>query len=479
MSISTMADNGSGDLLKLNDRLDSMKAAFLLNPYPPLEERRDHLRALISMLVSNRQRIRDALRADFHSHSDLYADLIEMVGPVERAHAAIGNLEKWMAHEERYADPALYGDGKAYVEYQPKGVIGSIVPWNFPVELACGPLSDILAAGNRAMIKPSEFTPVTSSMLREIIGATFDEDHVHVVEGGEEMARHFSAQKWDHLLYIGSTRVGRLVMKAAAENLVPVTLELGGKCPALLTKSGVNPKSVASILGLKTMKNGQACVSADYALVPSSEKEKFLELVLRYSRDTIPGFFNSDDCTGIISRSHFDRIQALIEDARSKGAEIISLDESVEADASSRRMALHLVIDPSPDARVTKEEVFGPVLPIIWYDELDDAIALINRGERPLAIYIFSEDKQEIENVLRRTISGGVTVNGGAIHGTLSTLGFGGIGGSGMGRHHGWDGFREFSNARAIFVRGEQDNVDILYPPYGDAVREVVDSILT
>ncbi|MGE4323347.1 MAG: aldehyde dehydrogenase family protein [Sphingobium sp.] len=471
-------DMDDREIALLDDSLRAMQAACLADPYPTAEQRRANLRALVAMMIRYRMEIREALKQDFATHPDVISDLVEVVGVVGRARSAIADLDDWMAPESRHADPAMFGTGRAYVQYQPKGVIGLIVPWNFPIELSCGPLSDMLAAGNRVIIKPSELAPASSALLRRMIAETFPSDLVTVIEGGVALSQAFCTCKWDHLLYTGSTHVGREVMRAAAENLVPVTLELGGKCPAVLTRSGMTAKSVGSILGMKAMKNGQVCVSVDHVMVPAGEKARFVELAQAHMRDVMPGFFASDGVTGLINDRHYARVIDLIDDARAGGAQVISLAEDTPSDPAARRIPLHLVLDAAPDARVMTDEVFGPVLPVVEYDGVDDAIARINAGDRPLGIYVYGDNQGEIDRIVARTASGGVTVNGAALHGALSTLGFGGIGASGMGRHHGHDGFREFSNPRSVFVRGENDMTDTLYAPYGAVAADLIEAAL-
>jgi coniferyl-aldehyde dehydrogenase len=381
-----------------------------------------------------------------------------------------------MSPEPRIADPALFGSGRAFVQPQPKGVVGNIVPWNFPFDLSIGPLVEMLAAGNRVVIKPSEHTPACAELLREMVRATFDPDRVDVVVGGLELARAFTRVRWDHLLYTGSPAIGREIAKAAAEQLVPVTLELGGKCPAILTADSVDAESVKQVLGTKALKSGQMCVTVDYCLVPRQQLEDFAQLAADYVRESMPGYCGSESCTGIITNRHLDRILGLLEDARTRGCDVRPLEQSGDVDPAARQLPISLVIDPPDDVALMQEEIFGPVLPIKAYDALDEAIDHVNAGERPLALYVFAKDEGVADDVLRRTTSGGACVNSAAVHGALPSLPFGGVGQSGTGRHHGVEGFREFSNLRAIFVRGEGDLLEAFAPPYGPAARAVVDA---
>ena len=393
-----------------------------------------------------------------------------------RAVYAAEQLPSWMAPEPRAADPAFYGSGRAHVQPQPKGVIGNIVPWNFPFDLSVGPLIEMLAAGNRVVIKPSDYTPACGELLREMVHATFDRDRVDVVVGGLELAQAFTRVRWDHLLYTGSPAIGREVAKAAAEQLVPVTLELGGKCPAIIAPDSVDAESVKQVLATKAIKNGQMCISVDYCLVPRERLDDFADLAAAHVRESMPGYCTSESCTGIISSRHLERIEQLLEDARARGADVRPLEDAGEADRTSRQLPMSLVIDPPDDLGLMREEIFGPVLPVKAYDSIEEAVQYVNGGERPLALYVFAKDEELAGDVLRRTTSGGACVNAAAVHGALASLPFGGSGQSGSGRHHGLEGFREFSNMRGVFVRGEGDMIEAFAPPYGPAAQAVADA---
>jgi coniferyl-aldehyde dehydrogenase len=471
----TTTGDDAGAIAELQEIVARQRQAFLADPFPSLEERQALLGSLAGMLISHRVEIEQALSADFGVHPPLAADLIEILGPVGRAAYAAEQLPGWMEPEPRWTDPTLFGSGRAFVQPQPKGVIGNIVPWNFPFDLSVGPLVEMLAAGNRVVIKPSEYTPACGQVLREMVRATFDRDRVDVVLGGVELARAFARVRWDHLLYTGSTSVGREIAKAAAEQLVPVTLELGGKCPAIIAQDGISPETVKQILGTKAVKNGQMCISVDYCLVPRGGVEEFARLAGEYARESMPGYSTSESCTGIISARHVERLQKLLDEARERGCEVRELEPAEPVEADTRQMPMALVIDPPDDLALMREEIFGPILPVKAYDELDQAIDFVNRGERPLALYAFSADDTVAEDVLKRTTSGGACVNSAAAHGALPSLPFGGTGHSGIGRHHGAEGFREFSNLRAVFVRGEGDLIEAFAPPYGPAAQALVD----
>jgi coniferyl-aldehyde dehydrogenase len=350
--------------------------------------------------------------------------------------------------------------------------------WNFPFDLSLGPLCEVLAAGNRAIIKPSEFTPAVGALLAKMISETFPADLVTVLNGGLDLSKRFSKQKFNHILYTGNPSVGALVMGEAAKNLVPVTLELGGKCPAIMTPGTVTQANVEHILGTKLLKNGQMCISIDYVLLPESGVDNFV-LLAKQQFEKLADYATSPDNTGIISKRHLERITKLIADAEAAGVQSIQLggDAVAQAHNVKRQLPLTLLLRPSATLDVMKEEIFGPILPLIPYSLVDSALTSINEGKRPLGLYVFSDDATEIERIINNTNSGGVGVNSCAVQGALPSLGFGGSGNSGMGRHHGIEGFREFSNPRGVFIRapGNQDMIAALAPPFagmGEAVAE-------
>jgi coniferyl-aldehyde dehydrogenase len=463
-------------IAELEEVVALQRAAFVSDPSPSLEERQGLLGALAMMMIGHRAQVQEALSADFGVHPALASDMIEVLGVAGRAAYAAEQLPSWMAAETRTTDPALYGSGRAFVQPQAKGVVGNIVPWNFPFDLSVGPLVEMLAAGNRVVIKPSEHTPACAELLRQMVRETFERDRVDVVVGGLELARAFTQVRWDHLLYTGSPAIGREIAKAAAEQLVPVTLELGGKCPAIFTADSVNAESLKQILGTKAIKNGQMCITVDYCLVPREQLEDFARLAGEHVAASMPGYCTSESCTGIVTARHLERIQRLLEDARARGCDVRPLEQAGEPDPSTRQLPISLVMDPPDDLALMQEEIFGPVIPVKAYDTLDQAIDYVNGGERPLALYVFTGDSALAEDVLRRTTSGGACVNSAAVHGALPSLPFGGIGQSGSGRHHGVEGFREFSNLRGVFVRGEGDLIDAFAPPYGPTAQAVVEA---
>jgi coniferyl-aldehyde dehydrogenase len=341
--------------------------------------------------------------------------------------------------------------------------------WNFPVELSLGPLCEMLAAGNRVIIKPSEFTPATGELLAKMIKDTYPEDLVTVVTGGLDLSKRFSQLKFNHILYTGNPAVGKLVMGEAAKNLVPVTLELGGKCPAIMTKGSVNDENVESILGVKMVKNGQMCISVDYVLCPASDVEIFVNTVEKiFQERQLSNYAVSNDNTGIISERHLNRINEMIGEAEKAGTKSIKFGGEAAKPNSKRQLPLTLLLNPNRGLSVMKEEIFGPILPIIPYDDIETAINDVNEGERPLGIYVFSDNLKEANRIIDNTNSGGAAINCAAMQGSVPSLAFGGSGNSGMGRHHGIEGFREFSNPRGVFTRGlpDKDVIRAFLPPY-------------
>lgn len=445
---------------QLKSAFAAQQSAFASDRHPTLAVRRERLERIIPMMNDNRDRICEALAADFGVHPPPATDMLEVQPVTARVEYALAHLEDWMQPIPREVDAPYRGGLHAYIQSQPKGVVGNIVPWNFPFEIGFGPLVDMLASGNRVMLKPSEFAPACAELMREMAKATFAGDLVYVSVGGLELARTFSALPFDHLLYTGSSNVGRQIMAGAAKNLTPVTLELGGKCPAILLAGSVTPDNVGGILGVKMIKNGQMCVSVDHCLVPRAEMEAFTQIAQAFMAQAAPDYARSPACTGIISNRHLDRLEALLADATAKGAQVVTLEKDSKINRYTRQMPLSLVVNPDADLRVMQEEIFGPILPVIPYDSIEEVIATINAGDRPLGLYVYGTDLEAIDHILTETSSGGSAVNACAVQAALKALAFGGVGTSGMGRHHGEEGFREFSNQRGIAVRGAGPQLD-------------------
>ena len=472
----------SGDdtaaIADLKAAFEVQRRAFAADRRPSLELRRERVGRIAPMMIANRERISSALAQDFGSHPTGAADLIETLAVVGRVQYVLENLEAWAAPQARPMDVGLFGAAHAYIEMQPKGVVGNMIPWNFPFDIGVGPMVEMLAAGNRVILKPSEYVPACAALLREMVAEHFSPDLVYVAVGGLDLARAFTELPFDHLLYTGSPGVGRQVMAAAARNLTPVTLELGGKCPAVVLPGATDAETVKTIVGTKIVKNGQMCVSVDYALVPRGDLDRFADLAQAFMAQAAPDYASGPDCTGIITARHLDRQEELLQEARDRQSRIVTLGPDAPADRATRRMPMRLVLDPDPELRIMKEEIFGPILPVVPYDDVEGALGFINGGERPLGLYVFGHDQAVVDHVLASTTSGGASVNACALQGALPSLGFGGVGMSGMGRHHGIEGFREFSNPRGVVVRGEGDQVDAFFAPYAKA-EAIVQHVLT
>ncbi|HVC30751.1 MAG TPA: aldehyde dehydrogenase family protein, partial [Steroidobacteraceae bacterium] len=369
---------------------------------------------------------------------------------------------------------------RSEILHQPLGVVGLISPWNFPVALSFGPLAAALAAGNRCLIKPSEVTAATTGLIQELISRYFDPSEVAVVTGGPEVAEAFSRLPFDHLMFTGSTAIGRKVMEAAAQHLVPVTLELGGKCPVIIGRSADLPRTVDRIMLGKLANAGQVCLAPDHVFVPSEMLEPLIRAARSWFRRAYPVWSTNPDYTSLISARHAARARELLADATAKGGRAVVLDEAPSTAGDERRFAPTLILEPTGDMRVMQEEIFAPILPVVAYERLEEPLAEIGRRPRPLALYYFGNDRQELRQILDRTVSGAVTVNDVAAHFMVQNLPFGGVGASGMGAYHGEQGFRQFSHARAVFRQTRLDLAGLvgLRPPYGTRIRRFLDTLL-
>jgi coniferyl-aldehyde dehydrogenase len=360
-------------------------------------------------------------------------------------------------------------------------VIGVISPWNFPVNLTFAPLAGILAAGNRAMIKPSEFTEQTSELLAELFSQYYSEEEVAVVTGGPDIGAAFTKLPFDHLVFTGATSIAHHVMRAAAENLVPVTLELGGKSPTIIGKSADVEKAALRIMLGKTLNAGQICLAPDYVFLPEGKTADFVAAASSAIETMYPGGLkDNDDYTSVVNKRHFDRLQSCLDDARSKGGDVIEFNPQNEdfSQQSHHKMAPCVVTDTSDDMKVMQDEIFGPILPIRTYNDIKEVVAYINSHPRPLGLYFFGPDAAERDYVLNNTTSGGVTVNDVFFHVAQEDLPFGGIGASGMGAYHGKDGFDEFSHKKAVYTQTSADLLGVIRPPYGEKFRKLIGSRL-
>ena len=452
---------------RLHNLIQLQRTAQVHDGVPDAETRKDRLMRAANFLERSSNDITVALSDDF-GHRSADETRFEILGALNAFRNAAAKVENWMqpAHY-----PALAPDAEARVEYAPLGVVGIIGPWNYPIMCVFAPLAGILAAGNRAIIKPSELTLRTSALLDRLIAETFDPSELALVHGGAPEGATFSAAPFDHLIFTGSASVGRHVMRGAAENLTPVTLELGGKSPAIVSHTYDLAAAAERVMAVKLRNAGQICVAPDYALVPEGSEHEFAQFCVAAARRMYPDGLDSVDYTSIINDAHFDRLERLVADAKVSGCEVLNVFEP-GGSSNARRMMPVLILDPPRDAAVMREEIFGPILPILGYCGIGEAIATIRSGPSPLALYYFGADDEQVRRVLDGTASGGVTINDAMTHMFVEDLPYGGVGGSGMGAYRGETGFRTFSHARAIYRQTEaKEGVALFHPPYGDPFR--------
>ncbi|HZZ30808.1 MAG TPA: coniferyl aldehyde dehydrogenase [Phenylobacterium sp.] len=477
MNVATKIEAG-GPVQRMADVLALQKAAHVRDGAPTAEARIERIDRAIAALLRHNSALVEALTHDFGARAEAVSGITDIgasLGPMKHAKA---HLKTWMRPQKRKTTPAILGllGAKAEVRFQPKGVVGIISPWNFPVNLTFAPLAGVLAAGNRAMIKPSEFTPATSQVMAKMFAEAFDEEEIAVFPGGPDVGQAFSDLAFDHLVFTGATSIARHVMKAAAANLVPVTLELGGKSPVILGRSADYATSAARIMAGKTMNAGQICLAPDYVLAPADQVATFVREATAAVTAMFPTIKDNPDYTAVIAERHFERIKGYVDDARAKGAEIVEINPAGEdfSQQQHRKIPPTLILNPTEDMKVMQEEIFGPVLPVMTYKTVVEAIAYVNAHDRPLGLYYFGDDAAEEAQVLAHTTSGGVTVNDVIFHVAMEDLPFGGVGPSGMGRYHGVDGFREFSHRKSIYHQLKKDlgPMKMLRPPYGAGVKK-------
>jgi len=473
-----------------DDRRDELEAilrrqreAFTASRPETMSMRKDRIKRAMALVKEHGENFAKAMSADFGNRAIEQSMLTDIAATFGAGKDALKNMDRWSKTDKRKVQfPLGLLGAKAEVRYEPKGVIGILSPWNFPLQLAFGPLMQVLAAGNRAMIKPSEFTERTSLLMAELTEEYFTADEVAVVTGGPEVAAAFSSLPFDHLVFTGSTPTGRRVMEAAAKNLVPVTLELGGKSPVIMGRNADFAKAGERIALGKMMNAGQICLAPDYMYVPEDKQDEAVAGVSDGVSAMYPTLLENDDYASIVSDRHFERLQGLVEDARDKGAEVVEVNPGNEdfGNANQRKMPLTILKNVTDEMAAMQEEIFGPVLPVKTYKAVDQAIDYVNEHDRPLGLYYFGDDKDEQERVLTRTVSGGVTTNDVIFHVSMEDLPFGGVGPSGMGSYHAVEGFREFSHARAVY---QQPKIDIaklggLKPPYGKAIEKVAANLM-
>jgi coniferyl-aldehyde dehydrogenase len=465
--------------MTMQDVLARQRAAFMAELPVGLAVRKDRLARAAAMIADNADAFCDALSEDFGHRSreqSMLTDIASSIAPIKHA---IKSLDRWTRRDNRAVQfPLGLLGARAWVEYQPKGVVGVIAPWNFPVNLVMGPIAGIFAAGNRAMVKTSEFTARTAALFEEVSPKYFATEELAFFSGGPEVGKAFSELPFDHLIFTGATGIGRHILHAAADNLTPVTLELGGKSPVIIGKDADIARATERVAIGKMLNAGQICLAPDYMLVPEAQEQAVVDGLKAAVSSMYPTLLANPDYTAIINDRHHQRLQDWVADARAKGATVETVNPAGEdfAGSNARKMPLHIVRNATDDMIVMQEELFGPILPVRRYTGIDSAIAEVNRRDRPLGLYYFGPDETERRKVLDRTISGGVTLDDVVFHVSMEELPFGGIGPSGMGSYHGFDGFKTFSHGKAVFKQAKLDVAKLagLKPPYGEATMASV-----
>ncbi|TKW68750.1 MAG: coniferyl aldehyde dehydrogenase [Paracoccus denitrificans] len=455
--------------------LARQRESFLGETAPQADARKADLKKLRRALISRRSQFEDAINSDFGHRARHETAIMEILPTVQGIDYLIRNMRRFMRPQRRHVG-LTYWFASARVEYQPLGVVGVVSPWNYPLSLAIMPLATAIAAGNRAMIKPSEFTPTTSRLMAEMLADIFPAQQVAVIQGDAQVGAEFTALPFDHLLFTGSTSVGRHVMRAAADNLVPVTLELGGKSPVIIAPGQATTAHIANIAFGKLANAGQTCIAPDYVLLHEDDAEAFRLAYDQAVAKMYPQGASSQDYSAIINARHFERLTGLLDDARNKGAEVVLPGKPAKA-SRAQTLPPALVFGATNDMAVMEQEIFGPILPVLTYCHLDEAIAAVNARPRPLALYYFGPDDEARQKVLTRTISGNVGINSTLMHYAQDDLPFGGVGPSGMGACHGPEGFRRMSHAKGIYSQRRVNLSNLIRPPFGRLANLVLKTV--
>lgn len=432
-------------VVNLSYEFEQLQQAYQASPYPSKEARLSVLNTLKTALLAEKGDLVSALEKDYGFRSHFDTTICDLMPSIQHINYTRKRLPKWLKIKKRHAG-LLLSPSKVSVCYQPLGVIGVIVPWNFPIYLSIAPIVTAIAAGNRVMVKLSEYTPETNQILRRVFLDL--SEHVCFIEGESDIAAEFSRLPFNHLLFTGSTQVGKLVASAAAKNLTPITLELGGKSPVIIAEDAELTSAVDAIMLGKSMNAGQICVAPDYVFIPKEKVDKFISLYTRRFLQAFPEKKGRREYSHIINQTQYDRLMVYLDDAQEKGAKITAIGEM--KGQQGRSFLPHLLTNVTEDMRVMQEEIFGPILPIIGYDDIEEALSYIQARPRPLALYIMSLDKALVKDISQRTHSGGLAINDTTMHVAADDAPFGGIGESGMGSYHGIEGFQTFSHAKTI-----------------------------
>ncbi len=465
---------------KMLELLRLQRESYLAEGEVSAETRIDRLDRTIDVLVANAEKISDAMNADFGCRPRQVNLMTDVTGSLENLKHAKKHLRKWMKAEKR---PSMFPlgllGGRSSIQYQPKGVVGVIAPWNIPLGMVFEPLAGVIAAGNWAMIKPSEFTPATSQLIDEMVGNTFDPAEIAVVTGGPEVGQAFSSLAFDHMVFTGATSVARHIMAAASKNLVPVTLELGGKSPTVISETADLREAIERIMVGKMLNAGQVCIAPDYVMLPEGKMDEAVAIAREVVAEMYPTLLNNEQYTAMLNERHFQRMQKNIDDANERGAQVVAINPANE-DFSvnpTQKIPPTLILNPDDDALCMQDEIFGPLLPLKTYTKFEDVISYINARPRPLAAYYFGKDSSEEHRFLTGTTSGGACVNDVMFHMLQKDLPFGGVGPSGMGSYHGIEGFKAFSHAKSVYKQPGKIPVTKLagfMPPYGDASEKSI-----
>ncbi|MGC6471726.1 MAG: coniferyl aldehyde dehydrogenase [Parvibaculales bacterium] len=452
----------------------AQKKAHLDEGPASVSTRIDRMDRCITLLKENDGLITEAINADFGNRPIHLSMMADVASPIMDMQNAKKNVGKWMRTEKRKTNfPFNLLGARSKVEYQPLGCVGNIVPWNFPVGLTFAPLASIFAAGNRSVVKPSEFTPHTSNLLKALVEEYFDETELAVVTGGPKVGAAFAKLPFDHLLFTGGTAIAPHILSAASEGIVPVTLELGGKSPVIVSDTADFELAAKRIMNGKMMNAGQICLAPDYIMVSKDRHDELVDGLQKAAKDMYPTLKDNPDYTSVINERHYDRINGYIKDAARKDGEIVEINPADEDFRQQEHYKIPptLILKPSDRMKVMQEEIFGPVLPIKTYDSVQEAITYVNERPHPLAVYYFGQDKEQENRVVSQTTSGGVCVNDVLSHIQQEDLPFGGVGPSGTGAYYGFDGFKNFSHAKAVYRQTKNDTVtSMLRPPYGDKI---------
>ena len=458
----------------LQSLFELQRAAFAQQPHSQWPERRDRLQRLRRLVSDNEEEIERTIDADFGGRPAIETQIAEVYPSLAEINGALRSGERWMKPERVWVSK-WFLPARAEIQPRPLGVVGVIVPWNYPLYLAVGPMVGALVAGNRVLVKMSEFTPAFSALFRRLVEKYFAPEEAAVVTGDATVAQAFSELPFDHLLFTGSTAVGRRVMSAAAANLTPVTLELGGKSPVVVAPDYPVQRAATRILAGKLLNAGQTCIAPDYVLLPQEMIKPFVREARAQARRMYPAGLGNRDFCAVINQRHYERLTGYLDQAKEAGVRIETLFDGRARDNAAHRLAPALLIDPPAALDVMREEIFGPLLPLVPYERVEDAVARINAMPKPLALYWFDEDEKRTSWALHNTQAGGVCVNETLMHVAQEELPFGGVGPSGMGHYHGRHGFETFSKMTPVFVQSKLNGMGLFMPPYGSAVRRMLE----